>query len=105
MNTIPAINPLPEPSGQDAWRQAIRKERRVELAFEYHRYFDTRRWKIAEQTDGGPMYGMDINATNTTDFSKRVVFENRVFQKKNYLWNILQSELNKDINLVENPGW
>jgi starch-binding outer membrane protein, SusD/RagB family len=99
------INPLPEPSGQDAWRQAIRKERRVELAFEYHRYFDTRRWKIAEQTDGGPMYGMDINATNTTDFSKRVVFENRVFQKKNYLWNILQSELNKDINLVENPGW
>jgi starch-binding outer membrane protein, SusD/RagB family len=51
------------------------------------------------------MYGMDINATNTTDFSKRVVFENRVFLKKNYLWNILQNELNKDMNLVENPGW
>jgi starch-binding outer membrane protein, SusD/RagB family len=28
-----------------------------------------------------------------------------VFLKKNYLWNIIQSELNKDVNLVENPGW
>jgi hypothetical protein len=34
-----------------------------------------------------------------------VVFETRVFAPKNYLWNILQSELNKDKNLVENPGW
>lgn len=100
-----ASGEVPEPASQDAWRQAIRKERRVELAFEYHRYFDTRRWKIAEQTDGGPMYGMDVNATTTADFSKRVVFETRVFLKKNYLWNILQNELSKDKNLVENPGW
>ena len=96
---------VPEPAGQDGWRDAIRKERRVELAFEQFRYFDTRRWKIAEQTDGGPFYGMDANATTTADFSKRVVFETRVFQKKHYLWNIVQSELNKDKNLVENPGW
>ena len=100
-----ASGEVPEPAGQDAWRQAIRKERRVELAFEYHRYFDTRRWKIAEQTDGGPMYGMDVNATTTADFSKRVTFETRVFLKKNYLWNIVQNELSKDENLVENPGW
>jgi starch-binding outer membrane protein, SusD/RagB family len=98
-------NQVPEPAGQDAWREAIRRERRVELAFENHRYFDTRRWKIAEQTDGGAMYGMDVNATNTTDFTKRVVFETRVFQQKYYLWNIVQSELDKDKNLVENPGW
>ena len=31
-----------------------RKERRVELAFERHRYFDTRTWMIAPETDGGP---------------------------------------------------
>lgn len=39
--------------------ELCRKERRVELAFERHRYFDTRTWMIAEQTDNGPMYGMD----------------------------------------------
>lgn len=98
-------NPVPEPVGQNAWRVAIRKERRVELAFENLRYFDTRRWKVAEQTDGGPFYGMDVNANNTTDFSKRTVFETRVFLKRNYLWNILQNELNKNKNLVQNPGW
>ena len=48
---------------------------------------------------------MDVNATNGTDFIKRVVFETRVFLPKNNLWNIVQSELNKDVNLVENPGW
>jgi len=100
-----AANQIPEPGNQTSWREAIRKERRVELAFESFRYFDTRRWKIAEQTDAGPFYGMDVNATTSTDFQKRVVFENRVFLKKNYLWNIVQSELNKDKNLVGNPGW
>lgn len=37
--------------GQDAMREAIHKERRVELAFENARYFDVRRWKIAESTE------------------------------------------------------
>lgn len=96
---------VPEPVGQDGWRTAIRRERRVELAFESHRFFDTRRWKQAETTDGGAFYGMDVNASTTADFSKRVVFETRVFQNKFYLWNIVQDELNKDANLVENPGW
>lgn len=86
-------------------RAAIRQERRVELAFENHRYFDTRRWKIAEQTDGGPFYGMNVSATNSAGFQSRTVFETRVFTKKNYFWNIVQSELNKDQNLVGNPGW
>lgn len=93
---------------QDQMRTAIRKERRVELAFENARYFDTRRWKIAEQTDGGPFYSMDINAGNDLQdpaFYKRTVFENRVFQKKHYLWPIPQQELDVDKNLVQNTGW
>ncbi|RZM05855.1 MAG: RagB/SusD family nutrient uptake outer membrane protein, partial [Pedobacter sp.] len=46
---------LPVPSSQDEARRKIVAERRVELVFESHRLFDTRRWKIAPQTDGGPM--------------------------------------------------
>jgi hypothetical protein len=89
-------------------RDAIRKERRVELAFENVRYFDTHRWKIAEQTDAGPFYGMNINAgTSLQDpsFFQRTPFETRVFQKKHYLWPIPQSELNVDKQLVQNTGW
>lgn len=99
---------LPAGLSQDQMRAAIRRERRVELAFENARYFDTRRWKIAEQTDGGPFYSMDINAGSSLQdaaFYKRTVFENRVFQKKHYLWPIPQQELDVDKNLVQNTGW
>ncbi|MEO8111268.1 MAG: RagB/SusD family nutrient uptake outer membrane protein [Ginsengibacter sp.] len=99
---------LPAGLSQSEMRQAIRRERRVELAFENARYFDTRRWKIAEQTDGGPFFGMDINAgTSVSDpaFYQRTVFENRVFTKQDYLWPIPQQELNVDRNLVQNTGW
>jgi len=93
---------------QDQMRTAIRKERRVELAFENARYFDTRRWKIAEQTDAGPFYGMDINSgTSLQDpaFYKRTPFETRVFQKKNYLWPLPQQEIDVNKKLVQNTGW
>jgi hypothetical protein len=99
---------LPTGLSQDQLRAAIRKERRVELAFENVRYFDTHRWKIAEKTDGGPIHGMNINAgNNLTDpaFYVRTVFENRVFQKRHYLWPVPQRELNVDKNLIQNTGW
>ncbi|PTS94205.1 RagB/SusD family nutrient uptake outer membrane protein [Pedobacter sp. HMWF019] len=95
---------LAAPAGQAEMRLAIRKERRVELAFENARYFDTRRWKIAEQTDNGPIYGLNITA-DLPDFLNVVPFENRVFQKKHYLWPIPSKDVNVDKLLVQNPGW
>ncbi|WP_343745290.1 RagB/SusD family nutrient uptake outer membrane protein [Chitinophaga sp.] len=94
--------------GQSEMRAKIRHERRVELALESLRYFDTRRWKIAEQTDGGNFYGMNVDAgTKLTDlvFYQRTVFERRVFLKSYYLFPIPQSEMDRDRNLVQNPGW
>lgn len=94
--------------GQNEMRSKIRHERRVELALESLRYFDTRRWKIAEQTDGGNFYGMNVDAgTKLTDlvFYQRTVFERRVFLKNYYLFPIPQSEMDRDRNLVQNPGW
>jgi hypothetical protein len=96
---------VPVPGGKDAMRQAIQQERRVELCFENLRYFDTHRWKIAAQTDGGDFYGMNIEATTSAGFHQRTVFETRQWKDKQYLWNIVQDELNKNRNLVENPGW
>ncbi|MCW9706481.1 RagB/SusD family nutrient uptake outer membrane protein [Fodinibius salsisoli] len=96
---------LPAPSSQELMREAIRHERQVELAFEDKRYFDTRRWKIAEETAGGPKYGMDINATPESEFYNEVAFEERIFEQKHYLYPIPQDEVNIDANLVQNPGW
>ncbi|WP_025763032.1 RagB/SusD family nutrient uptake outer membrane protein [Dyadobacter tibetensis] len=93
---------------QDIMRQEIRNERQVELAFEYHRYFDTRRWKIAEQTDAGPFYGMNVdagNSVNDPDFYKRTVYETRVFKKAFYFFPMPQSEIDRNKKLQQNPGW
>ena len=96
---------------QEIMRQKIRHERRVELCEEWKRYFDTRRWLIAEQTDGGPFYGMNMNGGSSLTgggaigFYQRVVFETRVFRKAYYLFPIPQSEIDKDPNIVQNPGW
>jgi len=95
---------LPAPANQDEMRTALRKERRVELAFENNRFFDVRRWKIAEQTDNGPMYGLNIDF-DLPDFLKVVVFENRVFTKQHYLFPIPSNDVNNDKQLIQNTGW
>jgi hypothetical protein len=101
-------NALPIPANQEEMRNLIRAERRVELAFEMHRIFDVRRWKIAPTTDGGPMWGMNMNAgTSWADpaFYERTIFETRTFEKKHYFWPIAQSTLDRNKALVQNPGW
>ncbi|PWS26905.1 RagB/SusD family nutrient uptake outer membrane protein [Pedobacter yonginense] len=84
-------------------RDAIRRERRVELAFELDRYFYTREWKIAETTDT-QIRGLNISQ-NAPAFYTPVVTENRVFQKKHYLWPIPNGEIQKVPVIVQNTGW
>lgn len=97
-------NALSIPNGQDAMREAIRKERRVELAFENARFFDVRRWKIAEQTENGPTYGLNIDA-NLPEFYQVKPFETRVFTKRHYLFPIPSGDVNANQQMVQNPGW
>lgn len=95
---------IPVPASQDDMREAIRKERRVELAFESHRYFDTRRWLIAETTDKS-VKGLDIQKNAANGFYNIIETESRVFEKKHYLWPIPNGEIQKVPLLVQNPGW
>lgn len=95
---------LAVPTSQADMRTAIRKERRVELAFENVRYFDTRRWKIAPQTDAGPFYGMNMYVDGNGFYTKTQT-ETRVFQFRDYLFPIPNAEVLKDDLMVQNPGW
>lgn len=89
-------------------KEAIERERRVELAFEEHRYWDLKRWKKGNIL-GQPIYGTRITKNQETGaFSyEKIRVEDRVFdESKMYLYPIPQSEINKypDI-LIQNPGW
>ncbi len=87
-------------------RTAIRKERRVEFAFEGGmRYMDIRRWKVAEEVFATPISGMNVDATTKSEYFKRVNIQNRVFQKKMYLWPIYQTYMDNNEKLVQNKFW
>ena len=96
------------PSGlsQEQMRKVIQHERRIELAFEEHRFWDVRRWKIASSTLGAPVKGIQIARKPTGGFTYQPVeVEQRVFQPKMYWYPIPQSELLKLTQWEQNNGW
>ncbi|WP_310378845.1 RagB/SusD family nutrient uptake outer membrane protein [Flavobacterium sp.] len=89
---------------QDAFRTKLRNERRVELAFEDHRFWDVRRWKIGNQTKD--IYRMDLtrNANLSINYEIKLL-ESRTFDERMNLYPIPQSEIFKNKNLIQNTGW
>jgi len=83
-----------------AWVERYERERLVELAFENHRFWDVRRWKK------GPKYFRNIQIA-TISGSKQLTRSTvtRQWDDKYYFYPIPQSELKKNANLTQNPGW
>ena len=97
---------LPAGLSQDQMRERIRNERRVELAFEDHRFWDIRRWMIAPAALGGTLKGLEIVKEQSSNFKYTVIdVESRVFEPKMYWYPIPQNELLKAKGLVQNPLW
>jgi len=88
-------------------QKVIQNERRVELAFEEHRYWDVRRWKIAENVSNKTLHGMQITKLSPVTYNYQLVdIRTPVFEApKWYLWPIPQSEIGKSFDLEQNPGW
>ncbi|MEO6150610.1 MAG: RagB/SusD family nutrient uptake outer membrane protein [Mucilaginibacter sp.] len=85
-------------------RELIRNERRVELAYESRRFWDVRRWKIAEQTENQIMHGMKVTRQGPGDFTyERVTVNRHSFNKAMYFWPIPLAEIQKSRVLVQNP--
>ncbi|HZF63360.1 MAG TPA: RagB/SusD family nutrient uptake outer membrane protein [Chitinophagaceae bacterium] len=103
----PSVNQPPLQAGlsQADMRMQIRNERRVELSFEEHRYFDIRRWGIAKDVLNGPMYGMKITQNGNAFTYERIVFEERVFLDKMVVLPIPQSEIDKNPAAKQIAGW
>ena len=84
----------------EAWVQRYERERLVELAFENHRFWDVRRWKK------GAQYFRTIQvATISGSLILTRSTLTRQWDEKFNLCPIPQSELKKNPNLTQNPGW
>jgi starch-binding outer membrane protein, SusD/RagB family len=103
----PSVNMPPVTETGDALRAKIQNERRVELAFEEHRFFDVRRWKIAAVTENIPIFRMQITKqANGIKIYQIKSLEARSFLPQHYLIPIPRSEVDKSLgSLKQNPGY
>ncbi len=107
-----------------ALRDEYRKERRIELGFEEHRYHDARRWMIGPTTLGRKLTYIKVTATLKPGKTALVPYrhdetiytytyspvednsqENRTWNDKMYFLPISSAEMAKNKNLVQNPGY
>lgn len=113
-----ALKPVRERAGMPAITatgtdllEAIKNERRIEFAFEEHRYFDVRRWKEAPKYFGSTVHAITIKKypdgkkTYEVDKLRSDVGGDRKWDDKMYWLPITKAEIDKNPNLVQNPGY
>ena len=101
---------LPAGLSQSQMRTAIQNERQIELAFEEHRFYDVRRWKIADSTENVPAYGVTVtvNPANPSGYTytSKIALAGRSFLPQHYWLPIPLSEIQASNNqLQQNPGY
>jgi len=99
---------LPMNMDQATMRAAIQNEKRIEMAFEEKRYWDIRRWKIAASVyNSAPLVGMDIvqPGNGLLSYNRVPVLTTSFKDPQMYLYPIPYSEVVKNPQMKQNPGW
>jgi starch-binding outer membrane protein, SusD/RagB family len=86
---------------QEQLRERIHKERRVELCFEEHRFFDIRRWEIASDVMNKPAMGI----SKVSGQYVRIKIEDRIFNLRMYFMPIPLSDVNNCPLIYQNEGY
>lgn len=96
---------------QTAMREAILRERQIELCFEGDRYNTLVRRLTMGDPESLNIYRMNVNENDNAEgfgfagFYTRNLLQTRVWSNKCYLFPISQSDLDVSKGLVQNPGW
>ena len=92
---------------REAFRDAVKHERRIELAFEDHRYWDLVRWLDAENVLNKPVRGVVVQKNSIGGFTYNYQdVEDRVFEKRHYYMPFTRQEvINSGGTLNQNPEY
>ena len=93
---------------KDQMREALQQERRVELAYEEHRYFDVRRWMIAMDVENEPAKSIEITraGNGSLTYEEGIALEGKKFEEKHYWFPIPLSDITASGGKLEqNPGY
>lgn len=90
----------------ESFRQAVKHERQVELAFEDHRYWDLLRWKDASTVLNEPVKGVSVRRSGEDYVYRTVTVASRTFNERNYYLPFSRSEVeNSNGTLQQNPNY
>jgi len=94
-------------ANKDKMRELIRNERRLELCFENHRFYDLRRWKVELNKLNETAQGMQIDkqTDGTLKFTVLPSVEARKYSDYMYYGPIPFTEIQKYDALEQNKGW
>lgn len=90
---------------KEAMRLRIQNERRIELCFEEHRFFDVRRWKLGNEFFNKPVNGVRISGDAEPYTYTYFKVQDRTFSEKMYWFPFAQTQLAKAPALKQNNGW
>lgn len=90
---------------KEGMREIIQRERKIELACEGAYYWDSHRWKTAQNEQNRLIEGWNISASDLEEYYVVTPVYTQSFNYKNYFAPIPESELIKNPQLIQNPGW
>lgn len=119
-DALKAVNMIRERAGiakhTSVNRDQVRHERKMELAFENHRWWDIRRWHIADQLLNAKKFkalnpylvwedGKDVSQMKYIFKIEDAPKNTRTFLSKLYYERIPSSAISTNPNIVQNPGY
>ncbi len=99
-----SINPG-KPDTYQGFQEIVRQERMIELALEGQRFWDIRRWNLADKYFNVDMKSWDVNQSATSEYYKLTTYFTRQYNKRDNLWPLKEYDCIVNPNLIQNPNW
>ena len=106
-NSASTLLPAVTATSREDFRNAVKQERRIELAFEDHRYWDLIRWKDAEVVLNRSIKGVQVRKNNLGGFQYTYpAVSSRTFYERNYYLPFTRKEIaNSAGSITQNPDY
>jgi hypothetical protein len=94
-----------KPSTKSGMRSIIQRERKIELALEGHYHWDCRRWKTALSELNRPIQGWTVSEAEAGAYYQVATVYMQKFSLRDYFMPIPESDMIKNPQLIQNPGY
>ncbi|MDR3308477.1 MAG: RagB/SusD family nutrient uptake outer membrane protein [Tannerella sp.] len=99
-----SINP-DKATTKEGMRAIIQRERTIEFACEGIHHWDSHRWKTAVREQNRLIQGWNVTAADVNEYYTPTTYYTQKFSYRDYFAPIPETDIVKNPNLIQNPGW